>query len=93
MSLSGPKYHSEELGPIWSENVVHKVENSHAIFICAPTLFALIARISKCDFWNLWKISDRHDIFPKKQYLFFEMKIFLEKIEKTCFLEIFSFFQ
>ena len=27
---------------------------------CIFSVFALIARLSKCDFWNLWKISDRH---------------------------------
>ena len=59
---------------------------------CVLNVFARIAWLSKCDFWNLWKISDRYDIFSKKQYFFFEMKNFLEKIEKLFFSENFHFF-
>ena len=34
---------------------------------CILNLFALIVGLSKCDFWNLWKFSDRHEknIFKK----------------------------
>ena len=59
--------------------------------ICILNVLARIAWLSKCDFWNLWKILDRYDIFSKKQHFFFEMKIFLEKIEKLFFWEIFTF--
>ena len=46
--------------------------------------FGVIARLSKCDFWNLWKISVRHskNIFEKT--FFSRWKIFCEKhLEKN----------
>ena len=40
---------------------VKKWKSSYiSIYNASRSMFALIARFSKCDFWNLWKISDRH---------------------------------
>ena len=47
--------------------------------MCKNKVFALTARISKCDFLNLWKISVRHSKKYFWKNFFFEMKIFLEK--------------
>ena len=56
---------------------------------CILNLFALIVGLSKCDFWNLWKILVRHGYFFFSP-IFFRDEKFSRKNRKTFFGDFFE---
>ena len=54
------------------------ISRNRATLPCAVCARLLVG-LSKCDFWNLWKILVRHGYFFFQNFLFFEMKNFLAK--------------
>ena len=68
---------------MYVNRVIYEKKTGFGIF----HVFSLIARCSKCDFWNPGQILSWHRCSEKFWYFFFEMKNFSQKIEFGDFLK------